>query len=245
MKAFCLIPFLLFLAGCKTSEPVQPVVIKENKVKDEYIDKVEDVVSDAASGVLAVKETLPKESIQYKVLDAQVTRLSGIKPPSVVKLTEYRATVANNDTKAAAKDKAKAVEVDQETTKLYSRVAVLDSQLADEKLRRAESDRVAERALKEKQLGDIQKLGMGIMLVGVILVAFVSPLRKSGAILIASGAVIIAGVLYWDSPFVKWVIYGSLALIAIEVVFICWKKGYEHFFRKTAGQETGSGQSNP
>ena len=81
---------------------------------------VETAVSDAAAGVLAVQEKLPKEDIKSKVLEAQVIRLSGVKPASVAKLEEQRAIIANNDTKSASKDKAEAVKVDKETTELYA-----------------------------------------------------------------------------------------------------------------------------
>jgi hypothetical protein len=231
------ITFWLF-AGCAAApELPQPVVVKDNKVKDDYIDKLESVASDAAAGIKAVKETLIKDSISFKILENQEIRLSGIKPPSVVKLDEYRSNITNNDTKAAAKDKVEAEKVDEQTTELYGVVALLDSQLAEEQLRRAEADRVAERALKNEFRTSMQNYGLYLTLAGILVMAFLKSFFKSGVVM-CLGGIVLTGIAYWmDSPEIKWIMGITAALVALEILWLSGRYGYKHFVKKDLPKE--------
>ena len=227
-----LIIILPFLAGCATVSQEPAVIVKENAVKDTYIDTLEAIVSDAAAGVKAVKETINKDEITYAVLENQELRLTGIKPPSVVKLDEYRAIISNKDTEGAEKDKTEASKVDQETTELYGTVAMLDSQLAEEKLRRAESDRVAERALKQEFRTTLQNYGLYITIAGILVMAFLKNFFKSGIVMCLGGIILVFTAYFAESPAVKIILGVTFALAAIELLWLTFKYGKEHFSRK-------------
>lgn len=221
-----------FLVGCvhDSQEPV--IVVKENQAKDLYIDKVEAVVSDAAAGVKAVRETIEKGTASYILLESQELRLTGIKPPSVMKVDEYRAIISNKDTKRAEEDKTKASKVDEETTELYATVEALDSELANEKLRRAESDRIAERALKQEFRTSLQNYGLYTILGGIFVMAFLKNLFKSGVVMCLGGAVLCLLAYFAESPAVKWILGVTFALVALELLWLAYVKGKEHLGKK-------------
>ena len=230
------IPFLisLILCGCASGPDVkqEPIVIKENPIKDQYIDKVEAVTAEATAGLIAVRDTMDKAGIAYTIINNQIIRLSGIKEPSVAKVEEYRRNISQNDTKAAAKDKVEAEKVDEQTSELYATVAILDSQLAEEQLRRAEADRIAERALKEQFRERLQKYGLYMTLGGILVMAFLKNFFKSGVIM-CGGGVVLTFVAYWiDSPAVGWIMGVTAALVAIQVLAVFGKFVVEHLRRK-------------
>lgn len=204
------------------SAPEPTVIVKENKDKDVYINKVEGIVSDAASGVIAVSEVLNKESIEFKVLDAQAVRLGGIKPASVVKLEEYRATIANKDIKAAANDKAIAVKVDKETSQLWERVEFLDGELAEAKARKLEVEAAHARAVKDNVINRITMLGMGLIICGVVAVAF-TPKKLAGLVLIGSGVACASSAWIFDNPIYQYILLGLAAFVAIDLIYLIWK----------------------
>lgn len=223
---------MLCFAGCG-SVPAQPdVIVKDNTAKDDYISKIEAIVSDAAAGVKAVKEKLDKNSIEFKMLENQEIRLSGINPPSVVKLDEYRANIANNDTKATAKDKVEAEKVDEQTSELYATVAALDSQLTAEQLRSAEKDRLAERALKEQFRTSLQNYGLYLTIAGILVIAFLKNLFKSGIVMILGGVILVITAYFAEHPALIWIIGVTAALVAVEILFFGFKYIKEHLGRK-------------
>ena len=237
------IPFLIFLILCGCTPGVvetPPVVVKDNPAKDQYIDKVESVTADATAGLIAVRDTIDKASIAYAIINNQIIRLSGIKEPSVAKVEEYRRNISQNDTKATAKDKVEAEKVDEQTSELYATVAILDSQLAEEQLARAESDRVAERALKEQFRERLQKYGLYMTLGGILVMAFLKNFFKSGVI-ICGGGVVLTFVAYWiDSPAVGWIMGVTAALVAVQILAVFGKFVVEHWRRKNLlKQENG------
>lgn len=219
---FLILLIALILSGCASVKEPAPVVIKENKEKDTYIEKVENIVSDAASGVLAVSEVMDKSSIQFKVLESQAVRLGGIKPASVVKLNEYRATIANNDTKAAAKDKAVAVKVDEETSLLWAEVAILDSELAEAKARKLEAEASAARAIKDNVINRITMLGMGLIICGVVTIAF-TPKKLAGLVVVGSGIACASSAWIFDNPIYQYILLGLAVFVAIDLIYLIWK----------------------
>jgi hypothetical protein len=232
---YILLTFLLILSGCASVKEPAPVVIKENKEKDLYIEKVESVVSDAASGVLAVSEAMDKASIQYKVLESQAVRLGGIKPASVVKLNEFRATIANNDTKAAAKDKAVAVKVDEETSLLWAEVTILDSELTEAKARKLEAEAAAARAIKDNVINRITMLGMGLIICGVVTIAF-TPKKLAGLVVVGSGIACASSAWIFDNPIYQYILLGLAGFIALDLIIL--------IYRKTFGKKTCNEASN-
>jgi hypothetical protein len=230
-----LIVFLLFAFTACTSKPA-PVVVTNNNEKDAYIDKVENIASDAAAGVIAVQEKLPKDDIKSKVLEAQVIRLSGVKPPSVAKLEEQRAVIANNDSKGAAKDKAEAVKVDKETTELYAKVATLDKKLSEAKASEEKAIALSKQATKEKSIWYVTSLGVGLIAVGVFVTAF-TPKKIAGAIVVAGGMLCASSAWIFESEIYSWVLLGTGALVIVNIgaaaTFAIWRFVRDRFFTRT------------
>ena len=68
-----------YLVGCVT--PEQPKVITlTNEEKDKYIQRVEEIVSESASAIVAVAPSLPA-GIPRDIIESQGTRLSGVAKP--------------------------------------------------------------------------------------------------------------------------------------------------------------------
>ena len=230
----------LALCGCQTvsswfkgEENLPP----QNDAKDAYIEKLEGVASDSAAGVLAVSEKLPPDDIKTKVLEAQVVRLSGVKEPSVAKLEEHRRTIANNDSKAAAKDKAEAVKVDKETSELYTKVAALDKKLSDAKAAEEKAVALAKQATKDKSIWYVTSLGVGLIAVGVLVAAF-TPKKIAGAIMVAGGMLCASSAWVFESEVYSWVLLGTGALVIVNVgaaiTFSIWRFVRDRFFTRTA-----------
>ncbi len=225
----------LALVAC-SSKPVE-VVVDNNKAKDEYIDYIENIAADASAGVLAVQEKLSTDDIKSQVLEAQFIRLSGIKPPSVAKLEEQRAIIANNDTKAATKDKTEAVKVDKVTTELNAKVASLDKKLSEAKASEEKAIALSIQATKDKSIWYVTSLGVGLIAVGVLVTAF-TPKKIAGAIVVAGGMLCASSAWVFESEIYSWVLLGTGALVIVNigaaVTFSIWRFVRDKFFRRTA-----------
>ena len=230
-----LISLAVLLSAC-SSKP-EPVVVNNNGEKDKYIDVLENIASDASAGVLAVQEALPKGDIKAKVLESQFIRLSGVKPPSVAKLEEQRAIVSNNDTKAAAKDKAEAVKIDKETSELYTKVATLDKKLTEAKASEEKAVALAKQATKDKSIWYVTALGCGLIAVGVLVTAF-TPKKIAGGIVVAGGMLCASSAWIFESEIYSWVLLGTGALVIVNVgaaaTFAIWRYVRGKFFVRNA-----------
>lgn len=237
---------VLALSGCQTVSGLfqkeQAPIPPKNDAKDAYIEKVESVASDAAAGVLAVQERLPADDIKRKVLEAQTIRLSGVKEPSVAKLEEHRRTIANNDTKAASKDKTEASKVDKETSELYAKVATLDKKLSDAKASEEKAVALARQATKDKSIWYVTSLGVGLIAVGVLVAAF-TPKKIAGAIMVAGGMLCASSAWVFESEVYSWVLLGTGALVIVNVgaavTFAVWRYIRDRFFQKSSGHLDG------
>ena len=242
IKAICIAAFVLFVTGCETVKDSPPIAILDNKEKDAYISKVEGIVSDAGAGIVAVLDSLDKGSIQYAVLEAQAVRLGGIKAPSVTKLTEQKATIAEKDSKAAANDKVEALKVDYETSLLWERVELLDGELAIEKAAKELAIEEKARAVKDKILWLTSVIGIAIFTAGVVVVAFTSK-KLSGFILMICG--IVSTSLAWivDAHWFQYVAGFGVGFIVIDILFIMVKKTIDFLRAKKTGQTEITEQS--
>lgn len=237
---------VLALSGCQTISGLfqkeQVPIPSNNDAKDAYIEKVESVASDAAAGVLAVQERLPADDIKRKVLEAQTIRLSGVKEPSVAKLEEHRRTIANNDTKAASKDKTEAGKVDKEASELYAKVATLDKKLSEAKASEEKAVALARQATKDKSIWYVTSLGVGLIAVGVLVAAF-TPKKIAGAIMVAGGMLCASSAWVFESEVYSWVLLGTGALVIVNIgaaiTFAVWRYIRDRFFQKSSGHLDG------
>jgi hypothetical protein len=235
----------IFLCSCQSVPEVATpaIVVKDNKEKDTYIDKVESIASDAASGLVAIKETIPKESVAYQLLESQIIRLTAIKEPSVVKVSEYRETISKNDTKAASKDKDLAIKEDNETTLIWEQVAILDIELSEAKAAKAQAEAIAQRAVKDKALDRITMLGMALILAGVIAVAFTTK-KISGMILIVSGVACASSAWIFDSPIWQYILIGVGGFFALNITYVVFRFTKNYFAKQEKHQGVNAGQED-
>ena len=204
----------LLLCGCSTT-PQAPIPVEtKNQEKDKYITRVEDIVSDSASALTAVVPSLDKGNVRGLV-EAQVTRLSGVSKPSVAKVEEYTRIINQNDSKAVENDKKEASKVDEETTALYAMVEQKDYELAEAHSR-------ADAEFKQKVLWQFSTAGIGLFVVGVLVTAF-TPFKKSGAIVMGGGTLAMASLWIFDSQWFTYIAGGSVGLVAVSLLAVLIK----------------------
>ena len=205
----------LFLCGCSTI-PQAPIPVEtQNKEKDNYITKVESIVSDSASALTAVVPVLDKGTVR-EVVEAQVIRLSGVSKPSVAKVEEFTRIIKQNDTKAVQRDKDEASKVDAETTALYAMVEQKDFEIQEAHAR-------ADGEFKQKVLWQFSTAGLGLFVAGVLVVAF-SPFKTKGITLMGGGALAMASLWIFDSQWFTWIAGGSVGMVCLSLLVVLIKK---------------------
>jgi len=206
----------LLLCGCSSApKPLPPAPVEpQNKEKDQYIQKVESVVSDSASALTAVVPVLDKGTVR-EVVEAQVTRLSGVAKPSVAKVEEFTRIIKQNDSKAVQKDKKEASKVEAETDALYALVEQKDWEVMEAHAR-------ADAEFKQKILWQFSTAGLGLFVAGLLVVAF-TPFKKNGAVVMAGGALAMASLWVFDSQWFTWIIGGSLGIVILCTAFVIIK----------------------
>lgn len=227
-----LIP-VLFLLGCSTApKPISPAPVEtQNKEKDKYIDKVESIVSDSASALTAVVPSLNKGTVR-EVVEAQVTRLSGIAKPTVVKTDEYKRVIAQNDTKALQKDKEAAAKVDKETDDLWAMVQMRDIELEEANTR-------ADAEFKQKVLWQYSTYGLFTFLAGLAAMAF-TPFKKSAGIVMAGGMLAMASAWIFESTWFIWVVAVAIGVSVLGIAISIYKDKPNESAKQDAGKEDKS-----
>lgn len=201
----------LLLCGCSTVTPQAPIPVEtQNKEKDNYITKVESIVSDSASALTAVVPVLDKGTVR-EVVEAQVIRLSGVSKPSVAKVEEFTRIIKQNDTKAVQKDKDEASKVDAETTALYAMVEQKDFEIQEAHAR-------ADGEFKQKVLWQFSTAGLGLFTAGLLALAF-TPFKKSAGIIMAGGMLAMASAWIFNSAWFTWIAGGSIGITAFSIVY--------------------------
>jgi hypothetical protein len=220
----------LLLCGCSTApKPLPPVPVEtKNPKKDEYITRVEDIVSDSASALTAVVPNLDKGNVRGLV-EAQVTRLSGVAKPSVAKVEEYTRIIKQNDSKAVEKDKKEASKVDAETTALYQMVEQKDYELAEAHTR-------ADAEFKQKVLWKFSTAGLGLFTAGLLALAF-TPFKKSAGIVMAGGMLAMASAWIFDSTWFTWVVAVSVGVSVIGIAIAIYKDKSNKNTQENANKE--------
>lgn len=206
----------VLLCGCVTTE--NPVISNEtkNKEKDQYIDKIEAVVSDSASALVAVAPRLDKGSVK-EVVESQVVRLSGIAKPTVKKTDEYRQMLDKNDSKAIQKDKESASKVDKETDELWAMVVVRDIQLEAAEVR-------ADGEFKQKILWQYSTYGLAVFIAGLLALAF-TPFKKSAGIVMAGGMLAMASAWIFESTWFTWIVAVAIGVSVLGIAISIYKAG--------------------
>ena len=224
MKSFQTIAILFvfgMLVGCQTANPPTPpqVISYTNEEKDKYITKVEEIVSDSASALVAISGSLPQGDVR-QLTEAQITRLSGLSKPSVAKVEYYSGILKQGDSKAIQRDKDEASKVDAETTALYAMVEQKDLELAEANSR-------ADAEFKQKVLWQVSTAGIIIFAIGVGFLAF-SPRKASGVILMLSGAGAIGSAWVFESPWFPWIAGAGVGFLVLDLLIIGVVKTYRY-----------------
>jgi len=217
LQSLAILFVFVTFCGCSTApKPLPPPPVEtQNKEKDQYITKVESIVSDSASALTAVVPVLDKGTVR-EVVEAQVTRLSGISKPSVAKVEEFTRIIKQNDTKAVQKDKDEASKVDAETSALYAMVEQKDWEIQEAHAR-------ADGEFKQKVLWQFSTAGLGLFVAGVLVVAF-SPFKTKGITLMGGGALAMASLWIFDSQWFTWIAGGSVGMVCLSLLAVMIKK---------------------
>jgi hypothetical protein len=212
------------LVGCQTVQPVTPIPIT-NEEKDKYITKVEEVVSDSASALVAISGNLPQGDVR-QLTEAQVTRLSGLAKPSVSKVEYYTNILKQKDSKAIQKDKEEASKVDEQTNDLWAMVEERDAELDVARLALAQAEQERKLAFKEKVMWLLTCVGMAVSTAGLLVIAF-TPWKTRGLILIAGGATAVASVWVLDSEWFKYILITIASLGVCDLIWMTlrWQLG--------------------
>lgn len=211
---------LLLFTGCSTAPkptPTPPAPVEtKNQEKDKYIEKVESIVSDSASALTAVVPVLNKGTVR-EVVEAQVTRLSGVSKPTVQKTEEFRRIIAQNDTKAVEKDKKEAAKVEAETDALYTLVELKDIELSDANAR-------ADAEFKQKVLWRYSTVGLAVFVAGLLAMAF-TPFKKSAGIVMLGGMTAMASAWIFESAWFTWIVAVAVGVSVLSVAVGIYKAG--------------------
>lgn len=217
LQYIAIIFLFVTLCGCSsTPKPLPPAPVEtQNKEKDQYITKVETIVSDSASALTAVVPVLNKGTVR-EVVEAQVTRLSGVSKPSVAKVEEFTRIIKQNDSKAVEKDKKEASKVEAETDALWLMVEEKDYELMEANTR-------ADSEFKQKVLWQFSTAGLGLFTIGLLALAF-TPFKKSAGIVMAGGMLAMASAWIFDSTWFTWIVGGSIGITALSIVYAIVRK---------------------
>lgn len=182
------------LTGCSTVEPTPPVIISNNNEKDSYIQKVEEIVSESVSALVAVAPALPA-GIPREIIEGQIQRLSGLSKPSVVKVAEFQRIIKEKDEKAVAKDRAEAVKVDAETDALWATVEAQNQKLSEANALKLQAELKAKEETKTRVVYQASSACLGLLIFGILVTAF-SSWKISGLTIVAlaSGGI---GAVWW------------------------------------------------
>lgn len=205
------------LVGCQTVDEPKAIALT-NEEKDKYIEKVEAVVSESASAIVAVVPSLPA-GLARDIIESQGTRLSGVSKPSVESVGRYTRMVKENDSKAVQKDKEEALKVDDETSLLWEMVLDRDRELDEAKAERDLAIEERKRELKDKILWALSCLGMAVSTGGLLVIAF-TPFKWRGAILVAGGGLAVASVWILDSVWFQYVLQTIVALVVLDLLWM-------------------------
>lgn len=218
----------VLLCGCVTTK--NPVISNEtkNQEKDKYIDKIEAVVSDSASALVAVVPRLDKGNVR-EVVESQVTRLSGISKPSVKKTEEYKQMLDKHDSKAIQKDKEEAAKVDKETDDLWALVQMRDIQLEQSEAR-------ADGEFKQKVLWQYSTVGLAVFVAGLLALAF-TPFKKSAGTVMAGGMLAMGSAWIFESTWFHWIVAVAIGVSVLGVAVGIYKSGNPKSEDKTASPE--------
>lgn len=218
----------LLLCGCSTAPtPTTSSIETPNKEKDIYITKVESVVSDSASALTAVVPNLAQGDVRGLV-EAQVTRLSGVSKPSVQKVEEYTRMITSKDSKAIQKDKEEASKVDAETTALYAMVEQKDFEISEAHAR-------ADAEFKQKILWQYSTAGLGIFVAGLMAMAF-TPFKKSAGITMAGGMLAMASAWIFESTWFIWIVGSAIGITTLSILYTMLRKPSPSSFVQPEGQ---------
>lgn len=205
------------LTGCSTVEH-KPQPLATNEEKDKYIEKVESIISDSASALVAIVGNLSEGNVR-QLTEAQVTRLSGVSKPSVAKVEEYSRMLNQNDSKAIQKDKDEAARVDAETTALYGMVLAREQEIDDLRIQNEIEKENSKREFKEKVLWLLTCVGMAVSVAGLLVIAF-TPWKCKGLVLVGGGATAVASVWVLDSEWFKYILIAVSVLLVLDLAWL-------------------------
>lgn len=223
----------LLLAGCSTVLQPKEVIIKNNE-KDTYINKVEEVVSEAGSALTAVAPTV-SAGVGRDLIEGQIIRLAGISKPSVERVEYFRLMVKSNDHKAVKEDKEKASKVDAETNELWAIVEEQESAIAIAQEIADNAEKEKQRETKDKILWMFSCVGGAIFTAGVLVLAF-TPRKAAGVVLMLCGSIAIGSAWIFDSPWFPWIAGAGVGFALLDLLILGTIKLHRYLLSRTQSE---------
>lgn len=228
LQSITIIFVFVTLVGCSTqSQPPAHLSIEtQNKEKDIYITKVEQIVSESASVLTAVAPSVPV-GIPRELIEGQITRLSGVSKPTVERVKEFQRVIKEQDSKAVKKDQEEASKVEADTDGIWRLVEQKDTELNEAKVRLKLADEERQRIIKDKILWLCSCIGGAILTAGILILAFTTR-KVSGIVMITCGGLAIGSAWIFDSPWFPWIAGTGIAIAVLDFLVIAGVKTYRY-----------------
>jgi hypothetical protein len=189
-------------------------------------DKADQKVS---ASITAAKEAIPTNP-QGAVLELQVAQ-SYLPTPAPEEVALSRQRISRNDSKEhqqeVAKGKKLAADLEDLWGKMEAQQAKSTKDIAELKRQLDDKQLALEQARKDKASTTLSLVGAGILAVGTLLLAFghfIGIGKFNAALVILCGVVTVSLPWVFDSSYFPWVVGVTLAVLALEVCLVTWKK---------------------
>jgi len=221
----------LLLAGCTKSAVPTPDPQPEpgEQATQSFGQKQDRADQKISASITAAREAIPTNPAGAdKELEVAQSFLPAPAPEEVA-LSRQR--ISKNDTKefqeAQAKGKELAAELENLWGKMEAQQAKSTKDIAELKQQLIDKHLALEQARKDKASTMLSLVGAGILAVGTLLVAFghfIGIGKFNAALVILCGIATVSLPWVFDSSYFPWVVGVTLAVIAIEVSVVLWRK---------------------
>lgn len=218
----------LLLCGCtpfkwpwtNDDKKDEPVVVIDNKAKDELYNKAKEVASDAASALVAISPSV-QDGVPRGLTDLTADRLSTISKPSVELVEHYRKLIREADIAGLEQERKRTAGLQESVTNLQKKVDDLETQLLCEQVAGEIIDKKAARASKDKTLWMFTCVGIAMFAGGVVgFVLPMNPFKKNSLFVSAGGLIAIGFAWIVDSEWFPYVAGGFVGISACMVLFL-------------------------
>lgn len=222
-----------FLCGCSSSKPQastpDPAPQAGAQPTQSFGQKQDKADQKVSASITAAREAIPTNPAGADK-ELQVAQ-SYLPTPAPEEVALSRQRISRNDNKehleAIAKGKKLAADLEDLWGKMEAQQAKSTKDIAELKRQLDDRQIALEQARKDKASTMLSLVGAGILAVGTLLMAFghfVGISKFNAVMVILCGIATVSLPWVFDSSFFPWVVGVTLAVLAIEVAVVLWKK---------------------